>query len=210
MIGIFGGTFDPIHFGHLRVALDVLETLALDQVRFVPLKIAVHRNQPSTPPEIRLAMVRAAVAGQPGFAADGRELARDGPSYTLHTVQSLREELGDEPLCLLLGADAFNGFLDWHRPLEILRLSHLVIMQRPGANLPEEPRLRALIDRHLAATADELRAAPGGRMLFLPVTQLDISATDIRRRIAEGRSPRYLLPPGVEQILLDQALYRDR
>jgi len=210
MIGIFGGTFDPIHFGHLRVALDVREALDLDQIRFVPLKVAVHRQQPATSPEVRLAMVRAAVAGQPCFAADNRELARDGPSYTLHTLESLRQERGDESLCLLLGADAFDGFLSWHRPMGILRLSHLVVMRRPGADLPDESRLRALIDEHQCTSPSELRVAPGGRILFLPVTQLDISATDIRRRIVQGRSPRYLLPPGVEKIILDQGLYQGR
>jgi len=210
MIGIFGGTFDPIHFGHLRVALDVREALGLEQIRFVPLKLAAHRKQPATPPEVRLAMVQAAVAGQPGFAADDRELTRGGPSYTLDTLESLRQELGDESLCLLLGADAFDGFLSWHHPIGILRLAHLVIMRRPGANLPDEPRLRALIDEHQCTDPTRLSVAPGGRILFLPVTQLDISATDIRRRIVRGRSPRYLVPPGVEQIILDHGLYQGR
>ena len=176
MIGILGGTFDPIHFGHLRAALDVLEDLGLEQLRFVPLRLAVHREQPATLPEIRLEMVRAAVARHPGLLADDRELRREGPSYTLHTLQSLRAEFGDRPLCLLIGTDAFKGFLEWHEPGQICELAHLVVMQRPGAPLPRDPALRALVRARLVREAAELRAAPGGRFLVPePVREIILS-----------------------------------
>jgi len=207
MIGIFGGTFDPIHFGHLRAGLDVLEDLGLEQLRFVPLRLAVHREQPAALAEIRLEMVRAAVAGHPGLLADDRELRREGPSYTLHTLQSLRAQFGDRPLCLLIGADAFNGFLEWHEPEQICGLAHLVVMQRPGAPLPRDPALRALVLARLARDAAELRAVPAGRVVRLPVTQLDISATDIRRRVAAGRSSAFLVPEPVREIILARGLY---
>ncbi len=207
MIGMLGGTFDPIHFGHLRAALDVFEGLGLEQLRFVPLRLAVHREQPTTAPEIRLEMVRAAVAGHPGLIADDRELRRDGPSYTLHTLQSLRAQFSDRPLCLLIGADAFNGFLDWHEPEHISSLAHLVVMQRPGAPLPAEPSLRGFVQRRLAEVPADLSTALGGRVIFFPVTQLDISATDIRRRVFEGRSPAFLLPETVARIIIDRGLY---
>jgi nicotinate-nucleotide adenylyltransferase len=116
MIGILGGTFDPIHFGHLRTALDVRQGVGLDQVRYIPLHRAVHRDQPETPAELRMRMVQAAIAGEPSFVADDRELQRAGDSYSVDTLNSLREEFPDESLCLLLGMDAFNGFADWHRP----------------------------------------------------------------------------------------------
>jgi len=208
MLGILGGTFDPIHHGHLRTALDVAEALGLAEVRFIPLRHAVHRDQPETPAVLRLAMVQAAIAGEPRFTADDRELRRDTPSYTLHTLESLRGERGAvEPIAVLLGGDAFAEYLTWHRPLDILQLAHLVVMQRPGWTLPDDPALQALVDRHLAPTATALTAAPGGRILFQPVTQLGISATDIRARRRAGRSVRYLVPEAVLELMDREGLY---
>ncbi len=208
MLGILGGTFDPIHHGHLRTALDVAEAVGLGEVRFIPLRHAVHRDQPETPAAVRLAMVRAAIAGEPRFVADDRELRRDGPSYTLHTLESLRAERGaTEPVCVLVGADAFREFLTWHQPHGILRLAHLVVMQRPGGTATDDPALRALVERHRAAAAIELRADPGGRILFQTVTQLDISATDIRARLRGGRSARYLVPDPVLDLIRREGLY---
>lgn len=209
MIGLFGGTFDPVHYGHLRVALDVMEALGLEQIRFLPLEHAVHRAQPLADGPQRLAMLQAALADEPRFVADDRELRRGGRSYTLDTLRSLREELGDErPLCLLLGGDAFNGLLSWHEPEQVAELAHLVVMQRPGYHLPTDSALQAVVERRATDLRSDLRDRPGGHIWFQPVTQLDISATDIRERVAEGRSPRYLTPdPVLERITLD-GLYR--
>jgi nicotinate-nucleotide adenylyltransferase len=181
--------------------------LRLDEVRFVPLKVAVHRDQPSTPGELRMAMLRAAIAGQPGFRTDDRELRREGPSYTFHTLESLRGEQGDRPLCLLLGSDAFRGFPTWHRPEAIVELAHLVIMDRPGVGAPPTVALRPFLDARLTRDAADLRGAPGGRILVVPVTQLAISATGIRQRIARGRSPRYLVPDAVGAVIERERLY---
>ena len=145
MIGVLGGTFDPIHFGHLRPALDCLEALGLSELRFIPLKVAVHRPQPQAPAALRLAMLEAAIADQPGFRVYTRELERPGGSFSYDTLRSLREELGDAvPICLLVGADAFRGFPDWHRPRAILDLAHLVVMRRPGTTDPLTPDLQVL------------------------------------------------------------------
>lgn len=209
MIGIFGGTFDPVHLGHLRVALDVIESLRLEQVRFLPLQHAVHRAQPLAGGDQRLAMLQAALAGEPRFVADDRELTRGGRSYTLDTLESLRAELGDDvPLCLLLGGDAFNGFLSWHEPERVAELAHLVVMERPGYALPTDSSLQAMVEHRATDLAADLRNAPGGRIWFQPVTQLDISATDIRQRVAAGRSPRYLVPDPVVELIDSQSLYR--
>jgi nicotinate-nucleotide adenylyltransferase len=209
MIGVLGGTFDPIHFGHLRPALDCLQALSLDEVRLVPLKQAVHRPQPRAPADVRLAMVRAAVAGVPGMVADGRELARVGASYSYDTLASLRLELGQTvPICLLVGADAFNGFLSWHRPVDILDLAHLVVMERPEAGSPDDPRLRALLAERGCAAVD-LHRQPAGCILRLRVTQLDISSSRIRALIAAGQSPRYLLPDPVLATIEREGLYRE-
>ena len=217
MIGVFGGTFDPIHYGHLRPALDCLQALALDQVRFVPLRVAVHRPQPLATAEQRFAMVEAALAGQPGLVADPRELEREGGSFSLDTLMSLRAELGSErPLCLLVGSDAFAGFLDWYRPMEILGLAHLVVMGRPGPARPAENGSGTGMSRGLMRLLGErgcdrreaLAAAPGGCILHQPVTALDISSTRIRGLIGRGLSPRYLLPDPVLGLIEETGLYR--
>lgn len=209
MIGVLGGTFDPIHFGHLRPVLDCLQALALDQVRLIPLKVAVHRPQPVAPAALRLAMLEAAIAGEPGLVADPRELERAGESYTYDTLVHLRSELGDaEPLCLLVGSDAFAGFPDWHRPREILDLAHVVILRRPGASTGFAPALQGLLRRRLCEDPSALRDAPGGRVLLQAVTQMDISSTRIRDLIRQGQSPRFLLPDGVLAICEQEGLYR--
>ena len=209
MIGLLGGTFDPVHYGHLRSALDVFELLTLDELRLIPLNQAVHRAQPQAPAAARLAMVQAAVADQPGLIVDDREIERDGPSRTYDTLVSLRAELGLRvPLCLLIGADAFSGFLDWHRPLDILELTHLVVMQRPEAALPRDINLRTQLQERRTDQLADLRAAPGGRIWVQSVTQLAISATAIRHQIATGRSARFLLPDAVLEMIHAQQLYR--
>lgn len=208
MIGILGGTFDPIHHGHLRTALDVLEALKLRQVRFLPLKQAVHRDQPQAGAEQRTAMIRAAIAGQPGFVLDETELLRDGPSYMVDTLHSLRRELPDTPLALLLGADAFNGFLNWREPEAISRLCHLILMGRPGYRLPDSGKLGAFVTDRITENSAELEQSSGGRIYYQPVTQLAVSSTDIRKRAGRGASLSYLLPEPVISIIEFQQLYR--
>jgi len=209
MIGVLGGTFDPIHFGHLRPSLDVLQALDLREVRFIPLKVAVHRTQPLASPDLRLAMVRAALEGQTGFAVDERELGRAGRSYSYDTLVSLRREIGDrEPICLLAGADAFRDFPSWRRPEGILELAHLVVLSRPGAEAAHDPSLTRWVAPRLADRPADLKGSPGGRILFQPVTQLGISATAIRRLVVRGLSPRFLLPDKVLAIIEREGLYR--
>lgn len=209
MIGIFGGTFDPVHFGHLRPALDCLQGLGLEQVRFIPLNVAVHRPQPLASPRLRRAMLEAATGPEPGFVVDTRELARAGGSYTHDTLCSLRSDFGTErSLCLLIGADAYAGFLDWYRPLDILALAHLVVMHRPDHHPAPDARLRTLYHKHGSDHVAELKSAPGGRILFQNVTQIAVSATQVRKLVAHGASPRYLLPEAVLDVIEREALYR--
>jgi nicotinate-nucleotide adenylyltransferase len=208
LIGVLGGTFDPIHYGHLRPALEVQETLGLAEVRFIPLGVAVHRGQPATPAALRLEMVRAALAGQPGLLADDRELHRGGRSYTLDTLVDLRRERPESHLCLLVGGDAFNAFLTWHRPLEILGLAHLALMQRPGSPDPSNPALTALLAERQCREPRRLLEQSAGRIWTQPVTQLAISSSAIRARIAAGADPRFLLPDPVLAIIRRQGLYR--
>ncbi len=211
-IGLFGGTFDPIHFGHLRAALELYEELGLEQVRLIPAAVPPHREQPAAAPHLRLAMVRAAVAAEPAFVVDERELHRPGPSYMVDTLASLREELGVEvPLCLILGLDAFLGLPRWHRWEQIPALAHLVVAHRPGWRVEdavgaEQQAVALLQERRSEKPA--LGATPAGAVVLQPITPLAISATAIRQRIGEGRSARFLLPETVWDIIVKESIYR--
>jgi nicotinate-nucleotide adenylyltransferase len=208
-IGILGGTFDPIHYGHLRPALDLLEELELAEIRFIPCRIPAHRGTPLITAEQRLALVQLATDGQPGFVTDDRELRRDGLSYMFDTLASLREDSGDEmPLCLILGTDAFRELHTWHRWQELPGLAHIVVMQRPGLLKPLIPVLEAFTTPRVVYDRFALRRKPAGGILFQPVTQLNISATQIRALLARGQSPRYLLPEVVLASIHTQSLYR--
>jgi nicotinate-nucleotide adenylyltransferase len=210
MIGILGGTFDPVHFGHLRPALEVQETLALDEIRLVPCHIPPHRSQPHASAARRVAMLEAAVGRHPAFRIDTRELHRDGPSYTFDTLVSLREEIGDTGLCLLMGMDAFGDLTTWHRWDELIGLCHLVVMTRPGADIPAGGELAGFIRRYRVPEPAGLRRRPAGRLLFQPVTALAISASRLRELLAEGLSPAFLMPEAVIEIINREGLYRGR
>jgi len=208
MIGIFGGTFDPVHHGHLRIALDALEFLGLEKVHLVPLGQAVHREQPHAKAEQRLEMLQCAVAGQPGLVADDREIRRGGESFMVDTLESLADEFPTQELCLLLGGDAFNGFMRWRSPQRILQLANILVMQRPGYTLPNDPPLRLLVDSRRQDSLRQFATSSNGSIHFQEVTQLDISSSNIRARIADGRNPAYLLPQPVIDYIDSHQLYR--
>ncbi|MDP2247139.1 MAG: nicotinate-nucleotide adenylyltransferase, partial [Nitrosomonadales bacterium] len=193
LIGILGGTFDPIHHGHLRMAEDLADALRLDQVRFIPAANPPHKQAPSTSAADRCEMVKLAIAGNPRFILDDRELRRDGASYTIDTLLSLRQALGDKPaLCLILGSDAFVEFDSWYRWNEILGLCHLVLVERPTVNMCEalRPVLQSLLREHYAEDPALLSASPSGRIIIQRITALDISATAIRKHFQLQRSPK--------------------
>ena len=206
-IGVLGGTFDPVHHGHLRPALELLEDLDLAEVRFVPCRIPAHRGEPRAGAGQRARMLEAAIARQAGFVLDRRELGRDGPSYTVDTLASLRREFPEQALCLILGQDAFASLDTWHRWREIPRLAHLLVLERPGYSPDLPPTLAALLENRRLREARELRETLAGGILLHPVTQLAISATAIRERLAAGHSVRYLLPDTVQQFIDTQGLY---
>lgn len=205
MIGVLGGTFDPVHHGHLRIALDALELLGLDQVRLVPLREAVHREQPGTPGWLRRDMVAAAVDGRGDLLLDDRELRRAGPSYSVDTLRSLAANLPGVALCLLVGDDAFAGFSGWRSPGAILELANVAVLQRPGHQPADSPGATALLDRHAVGRLDPGRV---GQIVTCPVTQLAISASDIRARVAAGRSVDFLVPPAVADLIHVNRLYQ--
>jgi len=211
MLGIYGGTFDPIHYGHLRTALEVKEALRLAELRLLPCRLPPHRGSPGATPGQRVAMLALALQNaEPGFSVDRRELEREGPSYMVDTLVSLRREFPGRPLCLIVGLDAFCGLPAWHRWRELFELAHLAVMRRPDA--PEPQWANGLAEIVAARRTDEpgdLSLAPAGRVVFLEVTQLAISATLIRRLVFEGKSPRYLLPEAVARMIRAEGLYRD-
>ncbi|MGF1547747.1 MAG: nicotinate-nucleotide adenylyltransferase [Thiotrichales bacterium] len=207
MIGLFGGTFDPIHFGHLRTALEVAEELGLEEVRFVPARCPPHRAAPGATAQQRAEMVRLAIAEHPGFVLDPCELDRGGPSYTLDTLVTLG---GTEArtLVLILGADAFAGLPTWHRWTELLDHAHIAVMNRPDASLSPQGFPVGWLERALTTDATALRTSPTGRVINLAVTQLAISATAIRARAAVGKSLRYLLPEAVRAFIDYHQIYQ--
>lgn len=207
-IGILGGTFDPIHLGHLRTGLEVLTALGLAELRFIPCREPPHRPPPRAPGELRLAMVRAAIGGQPGFLADDRELRRPGPSYMVDTLAELRAEFPAAPLVLVLGSDAFLGLPRWHRWLEIAGFAHIVVMGRPGFDATADESLRGFLAERTTTSPAELAAGLAGRVFLQDVTRLEISSSAIRRLLAAGGDPRYLVPDAVLALLRQQDCYR--
>ena len=207
MIGIFGGTFDPVHYGHLRPLLEVCEALQLDEVRLIPCYIPPHRGAPGATPEQRLEMLRLALVEIPEFVIDERELLRTGPSYMVDTLQSLRDEFGDRPICLIMGMDAFAKLNTWHQWQRVIELAHIVVMQRPGSAIPVGSVAQLVAD-HQASVGSELKNRSAGGIFFQPVTQLNIAATAIREQVAQGRDIRFLVPEPVRQYIEANGLYQ--
>lgn len=211
-IGILGGTYDPIHFGHLRLAEEMLELANLQQIRFIPTGTPPHRDTPQVSAQHRSAMVQLAIADQPAFVLDGREVNRTTLCYTVDTLRELRAELGEaQPLCLLMGGDAFLQLHTWHEWEQLFELAHIVVGYRPGFTLEERihsapEQLQRHYKQRLCAVA-ALSQQPSGGVVELAIPKLEISATLIRSRVEENRSIRYLLPNAVADYIHQHHLY---
>lgn len=210
-LGILGGTFDPVHHGHLRLAEEAADACGLERVRLIPAALPNLRDAPATPASHRLEMVRLAVRGNPRLCVDDRELRREGMSYTVDTLLELRGELGTaRALCLILGADAFLRLPRWSRWLSLFDLCHVVVATRPGYDLDASaravPELGAQWLARNAGAADLSRSA-AGRIARVDIPLLEISATDVRARFAKGASVRYLLPEAVVDYIAAHHLY---
>ncbi len=206
-VGMLGGTFDPVHHGHLRLAVEMRERLGLDELRLVPLEKPAHRRAPQAPSALRAEMIRVAIAREPGLTLDTREIERGGVSYTLDTLRSLRAELGERPLYLILGLDAFLGLPAWKHWEEIPSLCHLAIAYRPGweLELAHDLRDQLLMPHRNPAHAGE--SAPAGQVRFECVPPLDISSSQIRSTLAAGGSARYLVPETVLGLIRQHGIY---
>lgn len=206
MIGIIGGTFDPIHFGHLRPAQEIMEKLKLEEVRFIPSAVPPHRWQPEASSKQRLEMVTLAIKDSSQFVLDDREYQRKGASYTVDTIQSIRDEVGLEvPICMVLGMDAFKFFTQWHEWERILDLCHIVISSRPTY---DDVQIQSWMEGRVLDRAELLSQSTAGKLYFCEVTQLDISATFIRKQIKAGFNPRYLTSNEIVKYINDHSLYK--
>ena len=197
-LGIFGGTFDPVHFGHLRLAEEAADSLGLERVRWIPAGRPALRDSPEVSAEQRLEMVRLAISGNPRFELDSAEVNDARPSYTVPTLERLRttDEFGPQrPLVLLVGADAFSGMAGWHRWESLFDLAHIAA---------------AAYQQRLSSSPAALQDAPAGRIVTFAMTQLAVSATQIRTLLLNGRSPRYLLPEAVIAYIQSTQLYSKR
>lgn len=205
---IYGGTFDPVHHGHLRLAVELREHLEVSEVALVPCHIPPHRESPGASSDRRLELLRLAIAEEPGLVVDDRELNREEASYTADTLRQIREEIGpDEPLVMVVGTDSFASFDRWREWERIPELAHIIVVVRPGSPIRPESAPADLMKARAASSVDELHAGACGRVLALEPPLMDISATGIRQRIADGRSPRYLMPDSVWRKICQLGLY---
>lgn len=204
MIGIFGGTFDPVHYGHLRSALEVKEIFALNEVRLIPAATPPHRERPVANALMRLTMLQLALEHQQVLLCDTRELDRNGASYMVDTLSSLRLDFPTKPLLLFIGSDAFNNLTSWHQWQSLFDFAHIVVMTRP---LYQIKALNSFLHSKHTQHKQDLAEFLAGKLFFQQVTQLDISATAIRKIIQEKRSPRFLLPDSVIEFINQNKLY---
>ncbi len=208
MIGVFGGTFDPVHFGHLRPALEVREQLAIDDFRLLPAGRPPHRTGTVSAARFRLDMLRLATRGLPGFSIDERELQRPGPSYMVDTLSDIRLESGDLPIALIVGQDNAASLDSWHRWTRLFELAHVVVMRRPGQPMAFKGPVQEQFSRRVARDVEQLHTQPAGLVWHVQVTQLDIASSAIRSLVRAESSPRFLMPDKVIEYMEENGLYR--
>jgi nicotinate-nucleotide adenylyltransferase len=211
LVGILGGTFNPIHYGHLRMAQELADALHFDEVKFIPSANPPHKDEVNVSAEHRAAMVGIAIKGNPLFSLDSCELNREGASYTIDTLISLRETLGGETaLCLMMGSDAFVKLNTWHRWQRLLDYAHIVLVQRPDSKPQEKlpAELETLLHDHYTEQHADLSKENAGFITMQNISAHEISATQIRNLLAHGQSARYLLPEAVADYIQQHHLYQ--
>lgn len=210
LIGILGGTFDPIHNGHLHIATSLLKQLPLDEVRFLPCFTPVHRAAPIASPQDRLAMLRLACANLPNITIDEHEIHRQGPSYMIDTLRELKKEQPNDHFCLILGQDSFNFFDLWFEWQSILDYCHLIIVNRPHSNNEFNKTLQQFIIEFRSLNSNSLSLLPNGKIFFCEISPLDISATQLRRQLNKKHYDEKAISPLVLQYIIQHRLYLNR
>jgi len=212
LIGINGGTFDPIHYGHLRPALEAMQLLQMAEVQFVPCFQPVHKGQPQVSAAQRCQMIERAIEAQPQFVLNKIEIEQGGPSYMVQTLKALKPDFANEALVLMMGTDAFAKFCSWHQWQRILALSNILIMHRPGVNvLSDAAQQGASLSNEESLWLQrkvESFTCDHGQIMELAVTQLDISSTQIRQYLQSGMGVDYLTPQSVVQYMQQNQLYQ--
>jgi len=202
LLGVLGGTFDPVHIGHLRTVMDLQQALNLTEIHLIPNYRPPHRTKPTLTAEQRFDLLEKALMDVPGLVADDREIIRRGASYMVDTLRDLKRQFPQRHLCLIIGTDAYNGFCDWHDWQGILQLAHILVMKRAGVDTAENPEL----DRLITTDADSLLQVEYGLVYLQQVSQLDVSSTRIREMIMNQQRIQFLVP---EVIRLDlENLYK--
>jgi nicotinate-nucleotide adenylyltransferase len=214
VIGILGGTFDPIHNGHIRLALEAQEQLKLDQVRLIPVNIPPHRSNPVVSSEHRLTMMELAIANEPALSIDLRELESEEISFTINTLKSLRQKFADDALCLIVGRDAFNKIDSWKDWQDLLDYAHIIVANRPDSLANQtmddmSPELKNWIEEHQITDHTQLKNNLSGNIVFINIPMLDISSSMIRQLNSEHKNLEGLLPTTIQTYIKDNHLYRD-
>ncbi len=210
MIGLFGGTFNPVHNGHLHLATSLSKHLPFDEIRFIPSAIPPLKDAPVATAMHRTEMLRLAIGSNPQFKLDTREIQRSGKSYTIDTLTSLRQELGgDVSLCWLIGTDAFSQLDQWHRWQALFDYAHFVIVERPHQKATQaiSDPIQMLLNQRITQDTSILGARPSGYCIKLEINALDISSTEVRKRLSSGQSVDSMLPKNVLEYIQQQHLY---
>ncbi len=208
-IGLYGGTFDPIHLGHLRSAVEILAICQLQQIHFIPCKNPVHKEGAIASDRDRFSMLMLATDNCSDLVVSDCELKRDTPSYTIDTLKEFKQKFTDTPLCLLVGSDTFMQLPTWHQWKKIIDISHIIIMKRPGFSLELSTELEDFLANHLADDITELHDNLSGKIYYQSVTEMDISSTQIRAQINAGITPRFLVPENILAYIERKQLYND-
>lgn len=202
LLGIFGGTFDPLHIGHLRTVIDVQQSLSFSAIHLIPNNVPAHREQPVLDAQQRYQLLQKVLKNVAGLVADDREIKRQGVSYMVDTLRDLHQQFPQKHLCLIIGTDAYNDFCQWHEWQDIMQLAHLIVMQRAGVAAMVNKEL----DPQRTKEADDLLNAKAGRVYVQNVSQLDVSSTAIRQMIQQQQSIQFLVPENIRSDL--QILYK--
>lgn len=208
MIAVMGGSFDPVHIGHLRVAIEARDLLQVDQLRLIPCGQPPHRDKSIATAAQRLHMLTLAVADEQALMVDDREISKNRLSYTVDTLTDLRAESGQQPICLIIGADAYQQLNSWHQWKRLFDLAHLIVVQRPGYTITTSTEVAEYTAQRCRESPQQLTKQSAGSVHFLQIPPLEISSTRIRALVAEGKSIRYLVPDSVNQWMQEQGIYQ--
>lgn len=206
-IGILGGMFDPVHFGHLRTALAAQQDFSLDEVRLIPCHHPVHKDEPEVAAPHRIAMLHKATKSEKGLVVDMRECMRPGPSYMVETLESLRTEYPNDRLFLILGADAFNKLDAWKKWQTLFELAHIIVITRPGWDIDPSQTIKEYCEDRAVSSFTDIGESTNGKVLIYSFTPLEIASSDIRKMLKENKSVRYLIPNNVINYINKHQLY---